>query len=94
MTVEAILSHPSVRVRSKSAVKEKLNAILEGGKEQLAVISDFDFTLTKSVDENGEPCLGSHAVVNHLLLSLHPELTEEVTAVNAKYLAIEYDTQL
>ncbi|KAK6726899.1 hypothetical protein RB195_004911 [Necator americanus] len=94
MAVEKILNHPSVRVRNRDAVIAKLNAILEGGNEQLAVISDFDFTLTRSMDEKGERCLGSHAVVNHLLLSLHPELEEEVTAVNAKYLAIEYDPHL
>ncbi|EYC17874.1 hypothetical protein Y032_0029g1926 [Ancylostoma ceylanicum] len=94
MVVEKILNHPSVRVRDRSAVVEKLNAILKGGNEQLAVISDFDFTLTKSIDEKGERCLGSHAVVNHLLLSLHPELAAEVNAVNAKYVAIEYDPHL
>ncbi|CAJ0593425.1 unnamed protein product [Cylicocyclus nassatus] len=94
MAVEEILNHPSVRVRNKSVVEAKLNAILKGGSEQLAVISDFDFTLTKSIDESGEKCLGSHAVINHLLLSLHPELTDQVNAVNSKYVAIEYDPHL
>lgn len=42
------------------------------------MISDFDFTLTRSVDAFGEPCLGSHAVLNHLLYSLHPECEDEV----------------
>ncbi|RCN51317.1 HAD hydrolase, family IE [Ancylostoma caninum] len=82
MVVEKILNHPSVRVRDRSAVVEKLNAILKGGNEQLAA------------NEKGQRCLGSHAVVNHLLLSLHPELTAEVNAVNAKYVAIEYDPHL
>lgn len=94
VAVESILSYPTVRVRDRSLVKRKLTDLLKGGNDQLAVISDFDFTLTRSVDAFGEPCLGSHAVLNHLLYSLHPECEDEICATNAKYLAIEYNPNI
>ncbi|KAK6057974.1 Pyrimidine 5'-nucleotidase [Cooperia oncophora] len=72
--------------------------MLKGGNDQLGVISDFDFTLTRSVDHDGMPCFSSHNVLNQLLYALHPELEEEdllqIRAVNTKYLAIEYDPRL
>ncbi|VDO25141.1 unnamed protein product [Haemonchus placei] len=93
-TIESILSHRSVRVRDENVVKKKLDAILKGGNDQLGVISDFDFTLTRSIDHDGVPCFSSHNVLNQLLYTLHPELTEEIHATNSKYLAIEYDPGL
>ncbi|KAK5974201.1 hypothetical protein GCK32_013032, partial [Trichostrongylus colubriformis] len=77
-TIETILSHRSVRVRDSNAVKKKLTDMLKGGNDQLGVISDFDFTLTRSVDHDGIPCYSSHNVLNQLLYALHPELEEEV----------------
>ncbi|KAE9421312.1 hypothetical protein Angca_006505, partial [Angiostrongylus cantonensis] len=93
MNVEAILSHPMVRVRDREMVIKKLNALVKDGSNQLVVISDFDFTLTRFFDENNERCLSSHAVLDHLLFAKHPEMEEEVSR-NAKYMAIEYDPVL
>ncbi|VDM61977.1 unnamed protein product [Angiostrongylus costaricensis] len=68
-----------VRVRDREMVMKKLNDLVKDGSNQLVVISDFDFTLTRFFDENKERCLSSHAVLDHLLFAMHPEMEEEVS---------------
>ncbi|WKX92716.1 hypothetical protein Q1695_010614 [Nippostrongylus brasiliensis] len=94
VAAEAILNHPSVRVRDRADVKKKLLNLIGGGNDQLAVISDFDYTLTRFVNDSGEQCLSSHAVLNHLLFSLYPECEQKIRAMRAKFVAIEYDPNI
>ncbi|KAJ1348955.1 hypothetical protein KIN20_004363 [Parelaphostrongylus tenuis] len=94
MNVEDVLNHPSVRVQDRKVVLRKLNDLIKDGSNQLVVISDFDFTLTRFLDEHNERCLSSHSVLDHLLIVMHPELEEKIQRRNAKYMAIEYDPKL
>ncbi|KJH51191.1 HAD hydrolase, family IE [Dictyocaulus viviparus] len=96
MAMESVLSRQNVHMRNPELVSRKLNDLIASGKNQLVVISDFDFTLTKYVDEVGSRCLSSHSVLDHLLFSMYPELEEqvEIRNRNAKYMSIEFDPKL
>ncbi|VDL68138.1 unnamed protein product [Nippostrongylus brasiliensis] len=93
-TISSIMNHRSVHMRDRANVEKKLRHLISGGDRQFAVISDFDFTLTRFVDERGNRCLTSHSVVDQLLISLHPELEEMIHARTKKYSAIEFDTNM
>ncbi|PSN52497.1 hypothetical protein C0J52_11214 [Blattella germanica] len=48
----------SVRMRDKDKVEQMVNQLIEGGREKLQLISDFDRTLTKQ-HMDGKPTLSS-----------------------------------
>lgn len=56
-----ILLKDNVHIRNKDHVEQLINDLVDGGKEKLQVISDFDQTLTKQ-QVDGQRCLTSFGI--------------------------------
>lgn len=48
------LNNPKCRIKDPTQVEYKLNQLASGGVNQLQIVADFDFTITKRQLENGE----------------------------------------
>ena len=78
---------PDVLLANRSTVQQKLTAFIRGGPTALAVISDWDRTITKGSS------LSSHSVVDKME-SLTVPCRGTMTRNTAKYLPIEQDPAL
>jgi len=87
--MEALLNNPKVRMRDPRAVAEKIATLVADGSDNLIVISDFDFTLSRYKDANGEICSSSHGVFDTAAKENDKTLYEKIYAMKEKYRAIE-----
>ncbi|KAK0425886.1 hypothetical protein QR680_009440 [Steinernema hermaphroditum] len=90
VTMESLLKNPRVRMRDAKAVERKLAQIIDGGMKQLMVISDFDYTLSRFIDANGERCWTTHGVFDNAAMEMDPTLGQKFVALKEKYLPIEF----
>lgn len=74
-------------------MEEILNEIVKGGASQLQVITDFDYTLTKQVTENGEKILSSFGMFNNCK-SLPDDYTRTAEQLFHKYRPIEINPNI
>ncbi|TKR92945.1 hypothetical protein L596_007495 [Steinernema carpocapsae] len=88
--MESLLKNPRVRMRDAKAVEHKLAQIIKGGMDQLMVISDFDYTLSRFKDVNGERCWTTHGVFDDAAMKMDPTLGQKFVDLKAKYLPIEF----
>ncbi|XP_046396998.1 7-methylguanosine phosphate-specific 5'-nucleotidase [Ischnura elegans] len=56
-----LLLGENVRMKDRDMVESLINTLIDGGKDMLQVITDFDMTLTKQ-HENGKRCLSSFGI--------------------------------
>uniref|UniRef100_A0A914VJN8 5'-nucleotidase n=1 Tax=Plectus sambesii TaxID=2011161 RepID=A0A914VJN8_9BILA len=89
-----LLSSPSVRIQNPSAVADKVKALVSGGIDRLQVISDFDYTISKFYDGNGNRCLTTHMVFIEGTKEIDEALAGKLKALNDAYLPIEFDAQM
>ncbi|CAB3410021.1 unnamed protein product [Caenorhabditis bovis] len=89
-----ILSLPQVHVKDIKATAAKLQKIVSGGPDQLMVISDFDFTLSRFVDENGKRCSSCYCVFDNAVGNDDPTWCERFVSLYHKYGPIEHDHSL
>lgn len=54
----------NVHMKNPLEVERKINVILDGGFQQLQIVSDFDQTITKQRNENGKNPLSSFSKLN------------------------------
>lgn len=57
------LNNPTVRMKNRLVVEEKINSLIKGGSQRLQVISDFDFTLSRS-HLDGKRCSSCHDAID------------------------------
>uniref|UniRef100_A0A1I7ZKA5 5'-nucleotidase n=1 Tax=Steinernema glaseri TaxID=37863 RepID=A0A1I7ZKA5_9BILA len=88
--MDALLKNPRVRMRDAKAVERKLARIIEGGMNELMVISDFDYTLSRFVDKSGARCWTTHGVFDNAALEMDPTLGQKFIDLKEKYLPIEF----
>ncbi|VDM59610.1 unnamed protein product [Angiostrongylus costaricensis] len=81
-------------MRDRNAVEKKLRALIDDGKENLMVISDFDYTLSKFEDNRGRKCWTTHGVFDNCVKQIDPELANKFQALRDKYFPIEFDPNL
>lgn len=58
------------------------------------MITDFDYTLSRFCDEQGERCWTTHGIFDFEVRQVSPELAEELEALRSKYVPIEYDPDM
>lgn len=51
------------KMKDPLRVEKLLNEIVKGGPNELQVVTDFDFTLTKQKKDDGEPCHSSFGML-------------------------------
>uniref|UniRef100_A0A1I7WTR9 5'-nucleotidase n=1 Tax=Heterorhabditis bacteriophora TaxID=37862 RepID=A0A1I7WTR9_HETBA len=93
-SLNAILNHPQLVMKDRASVEMKLKKIISGGPDKLMVISDFDYTLSRSEDSDGKKCWTTHGVFDNGADSVYPGLGEKFKALKNKYYPIEFDPTL
>ncbi|KAK0404208.1 hypothetical protein QR680_017340 [Steinernema hermaphroditum] len=87
--MEALLKNPKVRMRDQKAVEAKIAKIVADGSENLIVISDFDYTLSRYKDTSGSICSSSHGVFHSAADKADHVLAEKLNRSKAKFMAVE-----
>lgn len=59
-----VLSRPNCKIKNPERVEEIINNIIVGGPDQLQVVTDFDYTLTKQKSDDGKLVLSSFGMFN------------------------------
>lgn len=88
-----VLGQPHCKIRDRGRVEQILNEIIKGGANELQVVTDFDFTLTKQITANGKPTLSSFGMFNRCK-SVPTSFREESKKLYEKYRPIEIDPNL
>ncbi|WKX91844.1 hypothetical protein Q1695_010124 [Nippostrongylus brasiliensis] len=91
---DTILNHPQVMIRDRDAVEKKLRLMVDGGKEKLLVISDFDYTLSRFEDSQGRRCWTTHGVFDNCTKQFDPELAQKFQRLKDKYFPIVQNRQV
>uniref|UniRef100_A0A0N4V6U0 5'-nucleotidase n=1 Tax=Enterobius vermicularis TaxID=51028 RepID=A0A0N4V6U0_ENTVE len=74
-----------------AAVEKKIKRIIEDGVQKLMVISDFDYTISRYRNSNGEKCWTSYGVFETSNSAPCLLLSEKCNVLKDKYVTIEYD---
>lgn len=90
-TMDFLLNNSKVRCRDVTRVERKLRKLIEGGIRKLMVISDFDYTISRYHNSNGDKCWTSYGVFETSNSAACSELNRKCEVLKAKYLPIEYD---
>jgi len=85
--VAAFAGTDNIKMADRLAVQHKLEAIIRGGPSKLAIVSDWDRTITKGTS------LSSHGVVDRIS-GLRTGCSDTMKANTKKYLPIEQDPDL
>lgn len=87
------LSHPNVRIKNPENVEKMFNEIRMGGWDNLQIVTDFDYTLTKKNLPNGEPVPSSFCLLEKC--KSIPKANKEISnKLMAKYKPIEMDPSI
>jgi len=91
--VNQLCSVKSVHIENKVEVGEKIKALIDGGKDTLQVISDFDMTLSRYT-YNNKRCASCHGVLETSAEILPPATMEKLKALKDHYYPIETDPNM
>ncbi|GMR54545.1 hypothetical protein PMAYCL1PPCAC_24740, partial [Pristionchus mayeri] len=87
--VIAALQQGHVKVKNMERALGKISKMIEGGADELLVISDFDHTMSRAYDEKGERCWTTHGVFDNAVEMA--DLAAKCKELSAHYLPIEFD---
>lgn len=82
------LSRPNCKIKDRDHLERLLNNIVTGGTNQLQIVTDFDFTLTKQKRNDGVPVISSFGMFAKCK-SVPPTFSVESTKLYKKYRPIE-----
>lgn len=83
-----VLNRSNCKIKDPQRVLEIINNIINGGNNELQIVTDFDFTLTKQKTDDGKPVLSSFGMFNKCK-SLPTSFLEESKKLYKKYRPIE-----
>lgn len=83
-----VLTRSNCKIREPERVERIINAMINGGHEQLQIVTDFDYTLTKQKTDDGKPILSSFGMFNKCK-SLPKSFIVESNKLYKKYRPIE-----
>uniref|UniRef100_A0A8R1I4E4 5'-nucleotidase n=1 Tax=Caenorhabditis japonica TaxID=281687 RepID=A0A8R1I4E4_CAEJA len=89
-----LLNQENVLCRDPTTVAAKLRKMVIGGAGKTVVISDFDYTLSRFENEQGERLSTTHGVFDDNVMRLKPELGQKFIDLKAKYYPIEFSPKL
>ncbi|KAF8366238.1 hypothetical protein PRIPAC_84067 [Pristionchus pacificus] len=87
--VRAALQQEHVKMKNPERALAKIAKMIEGGADELLVISDFDHTMSRAYDEKGERCWTTHGVFDNA--QEMADLAKKCKDLSAHYLPIEFD---
>ncbi|XP_013397691.1 cytosolic 5'-nucleotidase 3 [Lingula anatina] len=81
-----------VHIKDRDRVEQILLKLVEGGKEKLQIVADFDFTLSKFT-EKGNRCSSTHNILDSSPV-LPVQYREQAVALRDFYFAIEINHEM
>lgn len=82
-----------IRIQNPNEVEKMMKDIIDGGREKLQVIADFDYTLTRVHDGKGQRIECSWGVIENSSI-MSPEYVTKSRDLKAKYLPYELDPHM
>ncbi|PAV79996.1 hypothetical protein WR25_07709 [Diploscapter pachys] len=89
--LDKLFNHPNVKIKNPDLVKTKIVKFISEGQDRLLVLSDWDFTLSKYIDENGKRCDSCYCVFDEGARSVDPEFCKRFISLLHKYGPIEHN---
>lgn len=90
---EICMKGSNVHIKNKAEVSEKIQNLINGGKDSLQVISDFDMTLSR-YSYNNKKCPSCHGVLETSAAILPPATMQKLKSLKDHYYPIETDPKL
>lgn len=87
------LARQNCKIKDIDRVERIINEIVKGGPDKLQIVTDFDFTLTKQVTDDGKPVQSSFGMFNKCK-SVPKSFLEQSNELYQKYHPIEICPQL
>lgn len=81
------------KIKDVNYVENIINELIKGGNNELQIVTDFDFTLTKQVLHDGKPVHSSFGMFNQCK-SIPKSFIEESDKLYKKYRPIEICPQM
>lgn len=88
-----VLNQSHCKIRDRQRVERIINEIVAAGPNELQVVTDFDFTLTKQIKTDGKPMLSSFGMFNRCK-SVPATFRDDSKRLYEKYRPIEIDPNL
>lgn len=88
--INALLDTDTVRMRDANSVATKLEAMAAVGPQKFMAVSDFDFTLSRYHNSNGDKCYSTHGLFSQIAEDTDPEFAKQIHDLRQKYIQIEY----
>lgn len=88
-----VLSRQNCKMKDPQRVERIINDIIKGGSNELQVVTDFDFTLTKQKTDDGKKVLSSFGMFNKCK-SVPESFLVESDKLYEKYRPIEICPQM
>uniref|UniRef100_A0A914QND0 5'-nucleotidase n=1 Tax=Panagrolaimus davidi TaxID=227884 RepID=A0A914QND0_9BILA len=92
--INDILNHSFVKIKNPKIVETKLQKIVKDGYENLMILADFDYTLSKFKDKNGDECLITHSIFVKCTKEVRPELSQKLEVLCKKYGPFEHNKEI
>ncbi|KFD56448.1 hypothetical protein M514_02552 [Trichuris suis] len=93
-TISDLQERQFIFIRDVAGLQTKFERLCDETTSAVQVVSDFDFTISKYVNSTGERLWTTHDVFDQGIRVIKMELYEEVRALRAKYLPIEFSTEM
>ncbi|GMT01596.1 hypothetical protein PENTCL1PPCAC_23770, partial [Pristionchus entomophagus] len=87
--VKTALQQGHIKMKNPERALAKIAKMIDGGAEELLVISDFDHTMSRAYDEKGERCWTTHGVFDNA--AQMADLAAKCKELSAHFLPIEFD---
>lgn len=87
------LQQPNVRIKNPDNLENMINDFRSGGFEKLQIVTDFDYTLTRKILENGTTGPSSFCILDHCK-SLPSDYKSKADEIMQKYKPIELDPSI
>uniref|UniRef100_A0A0N5A1C7 5'-nucleotidase n=1 Tax=Parastrongyloides trichosuri TaxID=131310 RepID=A0A0N5A1C7_PARTI len=92
--MDFLINSSKIYIKNKSYVSRIINGLTEGGTKNLTVISDFDYTISRYRDDNGNQNLTTHQIFKLGTEISNPNLGKKLIKYHNKYFPLEYSKDL
>lgn len=89
----SLLNNPKCKIKDPTRVEFTINQLANGGVNQLQIVADFDFTITKKQLDNGEKVLSSFGLLEECP-SLPESYRQKAISLKEKFFPIEIDPHI
>uniref|UniRef100_A0A0K0DUX1 5'-nucleotidase n=1 Tax=Strongyloides stercoralis TaxID=6248 RepID=A0A0K0DUX1_STRER len=92
--MDFLINNSKIYIKNKEYVSRIINALSESGPKNLTIISDFDYTISRFCDDNGNQNLTTHQLFKKGTEISNPNLGPKLVKYYDKYFPIEFSNNL